>query len=159
MVQKDLINEDIELNPYLEINISFETYFDQYVAIYETKKGKKIFLEEKYETTTGYELANYNLKEKVSDTEPTAAFKCGNNSNCSNFYYFIDSFANMSFGYFYYYNPGRINHEEDPIIIKTKDVSTYFFMICIFLIQSEKESGTSIWKLSNKKTKDLYLIP
>ena len=56
MVQKELINEDIELNPYLEINISFETYFDQYVAIYETKKGKKIFLEEKYETTTGYEL-------------------------------------------------------------------------------------------------------
>ena len=65
----------------------------------------------------------------------------------------------MSFGYFYYYNPGRIDYEEDPIIIKTKDVSTYFFMICIFLIQSEKESGTSIWKLSNKKTKDLYLIP
>ena len=76
MVQKELINEDIELNPYLDINISIYSLYDPFVAFYKIIKGKQIFLEEKYVNLTGVEFAYYELKEKVNDAEFTAVFKC-----------------------------------------------------------------------------------
>jgi hypothetical protein len=65
----ELMESDNELNPYLDIHISIDAFCDPFVAIYKMIKGKPILLEEKYDETTGVELAYYELKEKVNDTE------------------------------------------------------------------------------------------
>ena len=139
--ETELINKDIKLNPYLEMNISFEPYFDDKVAVYKTIRGNKTFLEKKYTIITGSLFAYYELKEKVNDTEFSIAYICGTDANCSLFYYFIDSFADIYLGYFNFYNPGKINHSEDPPIQKDEDVSNYF----MYQLYIPEEIGLREW--------------
>ena len=121
-----LMDSDTQLNPYLDIKIFIDAFCDPFVAIYKMINGKPILLEEKYDETTGVEFAYYELKEKVNDTEFNAVFKCGEDPNCTEFYYFINQWANSPIGYFYHYSPGFINHEKDPPIVKKNDVKNFF---------------------------------
>ena len=126
------LNDDIELNPYLDINITFiDVFVDNYVTVHtNTNNGANIkeFLEKKYFIQNGFPIYYYELKEKVNLTDFTISFKCGDDRNCTEFKEFISYYGYfyMPIGFFNFFYPGMINHNEEPPIQKIEGKSNYF---------------------------------
>ena len=138
------LNDDIELNPYLDINITFsEGFLYDFLAIHTNffNGVTKEILEEKFFMQGEYPIYYYNFKERVNFTDFTISFKCWDDSNCTLFSDFLYLFGDRPIGFFYFYNPGMIDHTEDPPIQKKNDKSNFF----IYYLYPPGESGLKEW--------------
>ena len=73
------LNEDIELNPYLDINVTFSDgyYYDILAVHTNLNRGiKNEFLEEKFFIQDGYPIYYYQFREEVNFTDFTISFRC-----------------------------------------------------------------------------------
>ena len=133
------MNHDEELNPYLNTTISFIK--EHTFAIHSFIDGKRRFLEEKRFNSSIGPIYYYNLREQVISLDFTISYKCGNDSNCTSFKEFIDTYDDNWLGRFSFYYPRLINHTNDPPIQKVKDTSNYFFHDFDF----SKDIGLKTW--------------
>ena len=111
--EKEKLNEDEELNPYLEVTITLKNdnftimskYEEEYKKDHIDKKGKSI----------------YKIKGKADSIHLLVFFFCGEDKNCTLFKKYIELFRWSEFGNIHLEYPGyKIDHLNDPPIYKDK---------------------------------------
>ena len=145
------MNDDEELNPYLNLTISFVKFHT--FTIHSLIGGKTQFLEEKKVIISTGPFYFFNLREKVFFLDFTIAYKCGNDSNCTSFKEFIDTYDDPFIGLFDFYYPRFINHTSDPPMQKVKHISNHFSHEIDFFKDIGKKTWNFDWEVIKYKDK------
>ena len=111
------MNDDEELNPYLELTISLKD--DNFSLMNKTEEE---FIEKDHIDENGNSI--YKIREKADNFYLVIFFFCGDDKNCSSFYEYIELYKWHLFGNFKLEYPGhKIDHFNDPSIYKDKNNS------------------------------------
>ena len=145
------MNDDEELNPYLNLTIFFIK--DHTFTIHSFFGGKTQFLEEKKVIVSTGPFYFFNLREKVLFLDFTIAYKCGNDSNCTSFKEFIDTYDDPFIGILDFYYPRFINHTSDPPMQKVKHISNHFSHEIDFFKDIGKKTWNFDWEVIKYKDK------
>ena len=142
--------DDEELNPYLNLTIIFNK--GHTFTIHSSIDGKRQFLEEKKRDEI-VPFYYFNLRKKVLFLDFTIAYKCGNDSNCTSFKEFIDTYTYNWLCTLNFHYPRLINHTSDPPIQKVKHISNYFFHEVKFFKEIGLKTWTFDWEVIKYKDK------
>ena len=122
---KDILNEDEDFNPYLELTITLKD--DNFSLLVdwddETQCMKKDHIDK-------YGRATYKIKEKFDNIQLFISFFCGEDKNCSSFNKYMELYARRAFSSIQIEYPGyKIDHYNDPPIYedKARSFEKYFF--------------------------------
>ena len=112
--EKEKLNEDEELNPYLEVTISLKN--DNFSLM---DKKTEEFITKDHIDKNGYSI--YKIKGKADSIYLLIFFFCGEDKNCTLFNEYIELYNWRIFGDFHLEYPGyKIDHLKDPPIFEDK---------------------------------------